>query len=233
MSNQIGSQFSPAVQQHNTRLPYAFFSMRAIFRPCSLAARRSLMPRQVLIPILMLVMTVTGCLYEIRDEVNDFEFKTKNCIRAHYSWCQSKSCYRMIDHRCDFRSGFLAGYKASSFGGNGCVPSLPPPCYWKACYANPEGKEKTNAWFEGYSHGAIAAKEDGIGEMNKILAKGGNRSNTQMTEMEMPSAGGPTDSSMDSMEPTPGPTDPTLDSNETGPAAELLPAPEPASRFRN
>jgi hypothetical protein len=172
--------------------------------------------RSILIPGLLLAMSASGCLYEIRDEVNDCEFNMRNSCTAHSAWRQHRDCYGLMDHRKDFKAGFIAGYKASAFGGDGCPPSLPPPHYWKVCYASPEGKARANAWFDGYSQGAFAARQDGIADMNQIVTRGANRSN--MMQVEMPTTSGP--------QPTP-----AVDLPD--PAAELLPEPDPASDLRN
>jgi hypothetical protein len=39
---------------------------------------------------------------------------------------------------------------------------MPPRCYWKHCYQNCEGRQKIDAWYQGYAHGAMAAEEDGV-----------------------------------------------------------------------
>ena len=70
--------------------------------------------------------------------------------------------------RNHFARGFKAGYRNVLEGGSGCQPTLPPECYWKACYQTPAGRCKTYAWFDGFSHGALAAKQDGYGGLGEI-----------------------------------------------------------------
>lgn len=144
------------------------------------------MPRQPAILSLLLLMSASGCLYEIRDEIVDFEFKIKNCLGARSAWKQCAPEYKSIENNKDFKSGFAAGYQAVAAGGSVCPPSLPPHCYWKSCYATEAGKMKANAWFDGYSHGALAAEADGVAESNRIMTRGGRSSNNHAMEMGMP-----------------------------------------------
>lgn len=67
-----------------------------------------------------------------------------------------------------FCQGFRAGYENILAGGKGCQPTLPPRLYWKPCYQNPEGQCKIQSWFDGYSHGALAAQQDGYGNLQTI-----------------------------------------------------------------
>jgi hypothetical protein len=174
------------------------------------------MPRQrILASLLMLMMT--GCLYEIRDEIIDFEFRFKNYGEARAAWRQCSTVYASTEHYSDFRKGFMAGYEDVSFGSNGCPPSLPPARYWKARYGSEVGKAKTNAWFDGYSHGALAAEADGIAAANRIVTRGGHRADDHTMEMAMPSELNDTE-----MAPHP------IGSPSPYPATQLPPLPEPA-----
>lgn len=136
-----------------------------------------------IIPCILLLLSTTGCLYEIRDEIIDCEFKLKNCFMADAAWKQCSPVYRDLENQRDFRAGFKAGYKDVAFGANGCPPTLPPACYWKACYATDAGKAKAHAWFDGYAHGAVAAEGDGVADSNRIITRGGNHALGSMTEL--------------------------------------------------
>jgi hypothetical protein len=175
------------------------------------------MPRQYILPSLLLLMMSTGCLYEIRDEIIDCEFKLKNCCEAHAAWKQCAPVYKSMEHCKHFRKGFIAGYVDVSFGANGCPPSLPPACYWKACHGNADGKAKVNAWFDGYSHGALAAEADGIAEANRIVTRGGRNTNGHSMEV-LP----PTETTEPAMTPH------EIESPPPYPSTELPPLPEPA-----
>lgn len=122
---------------------------------------------------LLLVFTSSGCLYELRDEFIDYQFSWKNSSAARSAWNQCSDVYQTTEYKRDFRRGFLAGYESVAFGSNGCPPSIPPSSYWKARFGSPEGKARTNAWFDGYSHGAVAAQGDDVAEANRMVTRGG------------------------------------------------------------
>jgi hypothetical protein len=121
---------------------------------------------------LCLLSLTSGCLYEIRDEFIECEMCITNHCRASGAWHECKPVYKSMDHHSDFKKGFMEGYQAAASGGNGCPPALPPPCYWKVKYQSDKGKAQTNAWFDGYSHGALAAEADGVAEINRIVTRG-------------------------------------------------------------
>lgn len=176
-SNESSSTFSPSDR-----------TSRNDMSRHSRSARRHSMPRPQAILSLLLLVSASGCLFEIRDEIVDYEFMIKNCLEARSAWKQCAPEYQSLENRRDFKSGFMAGYKAVAAGAGVCPPSLPPHCYWKSCYATESGKMKANAWFDGYSHGALAAEADGVAEANRIITRGGRQSGDHKTQMEMPSS---------------------------------------------
>jgi hypothetical protein len=116
---------------------------------------------------LALLMLTTGC-YTFRDDVDEFMFTTRNKLYAEQAWQASKSMYSDVECRSHFADGFCAGYRNVAAGGNGCVPKLPPRKYWKVGYQSPAGRQKALAWFNGYSHGAVAAEQDGVAGWSRI-----------------------------------------------------------------
>jgi hypothetical protein len=64
---------------------------------------------------------------------------------------------------------------------------LPPRCYWKPHFQTPEGRAKINAWFDGYSHGAVAAQQDGFGSLQQLPISPTARANL-MARQAPPSA---------------------------------------------
>lgn len=84
------------------------------------------------------------------------------------AWARWSWCYDDLTHPKDFAGGFRAGYQDILNGGAGCQPTLPPKNYWKSCYRTPEGHCRINAWFEGFSHGALAAQQDGADSYGHI-----------------------------------------------------------------
>lgn len=121
----------------------------------------------------------SGCLYEIRDEILDCEINVRNHRRAWDSWARCYPVYQSTEYLHDFRCGFITGYKSIARGANGCPPAIPPACYWKPERQTPEGKASAHAWFDGYSHGVLAANADGVAEMNQIVTRGGKNKGTQ------------------------------------------------------
>lgn len=71
-----------------------------------------------------------------------------------------------------FREGFIDGYHNVAQGGNGCQPAMPPRKFWSWKYQTAEGQCKVQAWYQGWSYGAKAAEEDGIGFYREIQVSG-------------------------------------------------------------
>jgi hypothetical protein len=123
-------------------------------------------PIQISLGILLL-SCFSGC-YEIEDNVNDLMISSKIQCSANYSWIQNRSLYCDIDCLRHFGDGYKSGYAGVAGGGSSCQPLLPPRKYWSACYQNAEGQCKIQSWFDGYSHGALAAEQDNAALYNRI-----------------------------------------------------------------
>ena len=116
----------------------------------------------------MAVMSgMTGCT-AICDGIISIETDARNDVLAQKAWGHWSWVYDDLDHPWHFARGFKAGYRNILEGGSGCQPTFPPQCYWKPCYQTLTGNCKTHAWFDGFSHGALAAKQDGYGYMGHI-----------------------------------------------------------------
>ena len=115
----------------------------------------------------LLVGFLSGC-YDIEDGFNDFMISSKIQTTAHWSWFSNRSLYRDVDHSCHFAKGYTAGYQNVAGGGNGCQPILPPRNYWKVCYQSAKGQCKIQAWFDGFSHGGLAAAQDNASLYSRI-----------------------------------------------------------------
>ncbi len=116
---------------------------------------------------LLLCSTMAGCV-SMQDCVVDVETDVRNHVLAQKAWGEWSWCYDKLDYPMHFAKGFKDGYTNILEGGTGCQPTLPPRCYWKPHYQNAEGRGKTNAWFDGFSHGALAAQQDGHGSIGQI-----------------------------------------------------------------
>lgn len=117
--------------------------------------------------IALLLMSSAGC-NAIQDHCITCESKTRNMVLAQKGWMNWASCYDNVDYKLHFANGFKDGYTNILEGGKGCQPTLPPRCYWKPQFQTPAGRAKTNAWFDGYSHGAVAAQQDGYGSLQQL-----------------------------------------------------------------
>lgn len=115
----------------------------------------------------LLVTSISGC-SSMFDSVISCEMGIRNKVLAQKAWGHWSWCYDNLDYPYHFAKGFKAGYQDVLRGGSGCQPTLPPQCYWKPTYQTPEGRSKTNSWFDGFSHGALAAQQDGYGNMGEI-----------------------------------------------------------------
>lgn len=132
--------------------------------------------------MLALVIGLSGCA-SMTDGIISCETGVRNRVLAQKAWGHWSWCYNDLDYPYHFACGFKAGYRDILNGGSGCQPTLPPKCYWKPTYQTPEGRCKTNAWFDGFSHGALAAKQDGYGGMGEIPISPTARMNLEMAQM--------------------------------------------------
>lgn len=116
---------------------------------------------------LALLLAVSGCasLQEACDEKVDV---VHSKLTAHEAWARWSWAYDELAHPKHFARGFKAGYQDILNGGKGCQPTLPPRDYWRPCFRNSEGQCSVNAWFDGWSHGVTAARQDGAGSFGTI-----------------------------------------------------------------
>ena len=137
--------------------------------------------------LLLVTMTAgfSGC-SAMFDGVISCEMEMRNCILSQKAWGHWSWCYDDLDFPFHFAKGFKAGYKNVLDGGTGCQPTLPPQCYWKPCYQTPEGHCKTHAWFDGFSHGVLAAKQDGYGALGEIPISPTARQNLELNRTPRP-----------------------------------------------
>jgi len=117
--------------------------------------------------LLVMLAGLSGCA-SLTDSMISCEMSVRNHVLAQKAWGHWSWCYDDLDHSWDFAKGFKEGYRNVLDGGSGCQPTLPPQCYWKAHYQTLNGQAKIHAWFDGFSHGALAAKQDGYGYMGEI-----------------------------------------------------------------
>lgn len=115
----------------------------------------------------LLFLSASGCT-SFQDCVVDIETDARNCVLAEKGWLHWSRCYSGIENKHHFAKGFKEGYQNILEGGKGCQPTLPPRWYWKPCYQSAAGRCKIAAWFDGFSHGAVAAQQDGYGNLQQL-----------------------------------------------------------------
>ena len=149
------------------------------------------------------------------------------------AWARWSWCYDELTHPKDFASGFRSGYQDVLNGGSGCQPTLPPKTYWKACYRNAQGNSKVNAWFEGFSHGVLAANQDGAAAYGSIPLSPTAQANWETSQRP------PTEIDWSGTTTPPAPTPGATNSDfapgpvEPAPAAPVTPEPSLPSPVRD
>lgn len=130
------------------------------------------MKRMIALPGILLMTLASGCMYEMQDEITEMKIKCANHLSA-------KSAYYAMDTEClglscphSFKEGFFKGYVDVANGGTGCVPAVPEirccnHMWMDFCTDN----EKMEAWYDGYEHGAMAAKADGMADYNRTVTR--------------------------------------------------------------
>ncbi len=139
------------------------------------------------------ILSNMGSVFSASDACDEFMIGHRNSVMAAKAWYRVKPHYRNHPHRNSFRDGFIAGYIDVAEGGAGCTPSVAPSEYWGWQYQSPEGQQATNAWFEGFPHGAQAAEQDGVGHWGNIQLVGPQEPDESQPPMveEVPAAESP------------------------------------------
>lgn len=116
--------------------------------------------------LLSLAICLTGC-GSMTGGLSGCKLNLRQKCIAQKAWNEWSWCYDELDDPRHFAKGFKAGYIDILEGGKGCQPTLPPKCYWNSCHS-PQGVCETNAWFDGFLHGVLAANQDGVGAFSSI-----------------------------------------------------------------
>ncbi|HVX14218.1 MAG TPA: hypothetical protein VHC22_23730 [Pirellulales bacterium] len=89
----------------------------------------------------------------------------RHCRLAKQTWSKIQNKKSMKRFSDDYAQGFRDGFTDFlDAGGTGQPPPLPPRCYWKNRYANPQGRRAVQDWFAGFRHGAAMARASGARE---------------------------------------------------------------------
>ena len=125
----------------------------------------------------ILLATASGC--SSMNTGGSWDQQVHAHLRSQHAWNQWSWYYDELDYPYHFAKGFKAGYRDILNGGKGCQPTLPPKSYWKWNYRSAEGRRKVNAWFDAFSHGALAAQKDGAGSWSQIPLSPTDRMNLE------------------------------------------------------
>jgi hypothetical protein len=105
---------------------------------------------------LIMVCVGAGCVSDI----------TYCAAWVHQSWTTDKAwrcrkwMYEGIDCESSFKAGFKAGYRFANCGGDSCQPPGPSH-FWFANGMTEEDQREAQAWCDGFTHGTLAAQQDG------------------------------------------------------------------------
>jgi len=130
------------------------------------------MKRYRILPCLLLLTASSGCINQIRDEFDDIRVAHFNHRLAWSAYRETSPCYVMIDCPHSFKLGFEAGFIAVANGGNGCPPVFAPgsKIFSLAWLDDGSPEDRRTAWYDGYSHGVLAAHQTGAADINRIPA---------------------------------------------------------------
>ncbi len=132
------------------------------------------------------VLLFAGGCSSLNDHVDEMSNQIHSELTAMEAWARWSWCYDDLVHPHDFAKGFRAGYENILNGGNGCQPTLPPRHYWHSSFRNAEGNCRINAWFDGFSHGVLAAHKDGAGSYGQIPLSPTARANWETARQPAP-----------------------------------------------
>jgi hypothetical protein len=106
--------------------------------------------------VLVLVCVGAGCL----SEVNSCASWIHQSWTTDKAWRCRKWMYEGIDCGSSFKAGFKAGYRFANCGGDSCQPPGPSH-FWFANGMTDEDQREAQAWCDGFTHGTLAAQQDG------------------------------------------------------------------------
>jgi hypothetical protein len=130
------------------------------------------MKRIAAFPGILLMTLVSGCFYEIRDELTECKINCATSRSARAAWSNTEWACMGMGCPHSFKEGFMSGYKNVANGGTGCPPAVPVirSCnhmWMDRC----SDSQKMEAWYDGFEIGVIAARGDGMSDANRITTR--------------------------------------------------------------
>jgi hypothetical protein len=188
-------------------------------------------------PLFNTARTIVGEQVQYCVDMNDIS----DCVRfrqmAESAWKLEKESNPECHASADYADGFIKGYSDYLYaGGTGNPPPLPPRCYWKTKYENPEGHQKVQDWFAGFRHGVAEAKRSGYRQF-VVMPTNSRSINVPQVEYRNPSSPETTGASGNPGKPLPDggvsgpggmPADVVPQAPPPTPADTDLPPPRPA-----
>jgi hypothetical protein len=97
-----------------------------------------------------------GCI----SEMNSCATWVEQTWTSNRAWRARKWMYEDIPCESSFKAGFKAGYRFANCGGDSCTPPGPSH-FWGADGMTEKDVQEAQAWCDGFTHGAMAAQQDG------------------------------------------------------------------------
>jgi hypothetical protein len=163
---------------------------------------------------------------------------------AEKAWRNRRWMYEGMPCKVSFKDGFVAGYRFARGGYDSCEPPMPKH-YWRINGVTDEDRQRAQAWTDGFTHGTLAAQQDGCATQSALdaasaLAPAGTPEVNYFVpppenEMNVPPGAMPAYPSVPPSPGTPGPSTiplipqaPLQPLNPAGPAPGAEPIPGPA-----
>ena len=86
------------------------------------------------------------------------------------AWRSRKWMYEGIACESSFKAGFKAGYRFANCGGDSCQPPGPSH-FWSTGGVTEEDQRESQAWCDGFTHGTLAAQQDGNAMVSALDAQ--------------------------------------------------------------
>ena len=130
------------------------------------------MKRYVALPGFLLLTLVSGCFYELRDELNECKITWSNKMAAHQAWRDTQGSCMGMSCPHSFKEGFTSGYLDVANGGRGCLPAVPIiRCHNHMWMDMCSDDQKMGAWYDGFEIGALSAREGGMSDSNRVITR--------------------------------------------------------------
>jgi hypothetical protein len=88
---------------------------------------------------------------------------------AEKAWRNRRWMYEGIPCKVSFKDGFVAGYRFARGGYDSCEPPMPKH-YWRINGVTDEDRQRAQAWTDGFTHGTLAAQQDGCATQSALDA---------------------------------------------------------------